>query len=437
MTQNMFWLSLALNALMLLMLALLVVRSGGKTELTARLARLEGALERMERAQTVESAQGRQESQTAAKDLRVEVSRSLKEVADSLVRQIASHGQVQASHHEALLKRLQALTQANEERLEKVRLTVETKLREIQDDNGKKLEEMRSTVDEKLHQTLEKRLGESFKLVSDRLEQVHKGLGEMQTLALGVGDLKRVLTNVKTRGIWGEIQLGNLLEQVLTAEQYERNVATKPGSNDRVEFALKLPGRDKEGSVVWLPIDAKFPQEDYQRLLEAQEAANPEMAESAAKALEARVKAEAKDIAAKYISVPHTTEFALLFLPTEGLYAEVLRRPGLCEQLMQEQRVIITGPTTLGALLNSLQMGFRTLAIERRSSEVWSLLGAVKTEFGKFGDLLDKTGKKLQEAGNSIDNAARRSRAIERKLREVQELPSEEAKELLGVLPEE
>ncbi len=436
MTQNMFWLSVGLNVMMLALLIFLTVRSGGKTELTARMARLEGALERMERAQTAEAAQGRQESQVAAKDLRGEVSRSLKEVGDSLVRQIASHGQVQASHHEALLTRLQALTQANEERLEKVRLTVEAKLREIQDDNGKKLEEMRRTVDEKLHQTLEKRLGESFKLVSDRLEQVHKGLGEMQTLASGVGDLKRVLTNVKTRGIWGEIQLGNLLEQVLTAEQYERNVATKPGSNDRVEFALKLPGRDKEGSVVWLPIDAKFPQEDYQRLLEAQDAANPEMAEIAAKALEARVKAEAKEIAAKYISVPQTTEFALLFLPTEGLYAEVLRRPGLCEQLMQEQRVIITGPTTLGALLNSLQMGFRTLAIERRSSEVWSLLGAVKTEFGKFGDLLEKTGKKLQEAGNSIDNAARRSRAIERKLREVQELPVEEAKELLGVLPE-
>lgn len=435
MTQNMFWLSLAINAAVLLLVIFMVFRSGRDKEAAHKIARLEAALERLERAQAADASQGRQEAQSAAKSLRVEVSHSLKDVADSLARQLAAHGQLQAAHHEALLTQLQTLTAANEERLEKVRKTVDEKLREIQGDNAKKLEEMRLTVDEKLHQTLEKRLGESFKLVSDRLEQVHKGLGEMQTLASGVGDLKRVLTNVKTRGIWGEIQLGNLLEQLLTAEQYEKNVATKPGSNDRVEFALKLPGRDNAGCV-WLPIDAKFPQEDYQRLLEAQEQANPEQAEAAAKALEARVRGEAKDIAAKYISVPQTTEFALLFLPTEGLYAEVLRRPGLCEQLMQEQRVIITGPTTLGALLNSLQMGFRTLAIERRSSEVWALLGAVKTEFGKFGDLLDKTGKKLQEAGNTIDSAARRSRAIERKLREVQELPASEAEELLQGLAE-
>jgi len=334
------------------------------------------------------------------------------------------------------VKQLQALTTANEQRMDKMREGVDTQLKSIQEDNSKKLEEMRKTVDEKLHETLEKRLGESFKLVSDRLEQVHKGLGEMQTLASGVGDLKRVLTNIKTRGTWGEIQLGNLLEQVMATEQYAQNVATIPGSNERVEFAIKLPGRDKEGTIVWLPIDAKFPQEDYQRLLEAQEQANIVMAEEAGKALENRIKNEAKDIATKYISVPYTTDFGILFLPTEGLYAEVLRRPGLFDILLREYRVVISGPTTLAALLSSLQMGFSTLAIERRSSEVWSLLGAVKTEFGKFGDLLDKTGKKLQEAGNTIDSVARRSRAIERKLKDVQQLPQAEAVELLGSMSE-
>ncbi|WP_346355656.1 DNA recombination protein RmuC [Azotosporobacter soli] len=438
MAQNTIWLMLAVQGLGLLLLLILLVKVSGRGQgdTAAKLAVLESALERLERNFAAEAGKNRQEAALSAKDLRAEVAKGLKDAADSMARQMAGHGQLQAAHNENLVKQLQTLTAANEERMEKVRQAVEKKLKDIQDDNGKKLEEMRKTVDEKLHETLEKRLGESFKLVSDRLEQVHKGLGEMQTLASGVGDLKRVLTNVKTRGIWGEIQLGNLLEQVLTAEQYEQNVATKPGSNERVEFAIKLPGRDKEGSVVWLPIDAKFPQEDYQRLLEAQEAANPVLAEEAAKALELRVKSEAKDIAAKYISVPQTTEFAILFLPTEGLYAEVLRRPGLSEQLMREQRVVIAGPTTLGALLNSLQMGFRTLAIERRSSEVWGLLGAVKTEFGKFGDLLDKTGKKLQEASNTIDSAARRSRAIERKLRDVQELPSPEAVQLLGPLGE-
>ena len=439
MTQTMGWMIVGLNVLVLLLVGWLLSKQSARDgrELENRLAAWASALERSERSAKEEALRDRQAAAGDARELRAEVGRNLKDVGDSLNRQMAGYGQLQATHSENLLKQLQALTAANEERLETVRQSVEKKLREIQEDNGKKLEEMRRTVDEKLHATLEKRLGESFKLVSDRLEQVHKGLGEMQTLASGVGDLKRVLTNVKTRGIGGEIQLGNLLEQLLTAEQYEQNVATKAGSNDRVEFAIKLPGRDSGGSCVWLPIDAKFPQEDYQRLLEAQEAANPLLAEEAAKALELRVKSEAKDIAAKYISVPQTTEFAILFLPTEGLYAEVLRRPGLCEQLMREQRIVIAGPTTLGALLNSLQMGFRTLAIERRSSEVWSLLGAVKTEFGKFGDLLDKTGKKLQEASNTIDSAARRSRAIERKLREVQELPAPDAAAMLAGLPVE
>lgn len=324
------------------------------------------------------------------------------------------------------------LTQMNEQKLDKLREAVESKLMAIQSDNSVKLEEMRATVDEKLHATLEKRLGESFQIVSERLEQVHKGLGEMQQLATGVGDLKKVLSNVKTRGIWGEMQLASLLEQVLTPEQYAVNVATKRGSQDRVEFAVKLPGRESNDTVVWLPIDAKFPQEDYQRLLEAQEMADSEMAATAAAGLEARIRHEAKTIREKYIDPPNTTDFAVLFLPIEGLYAEVLRRPGLCESLQREYRINVTGPTTLAALLNSLQMGFRTLAIEKRSSEVWNLLGAVKTEFGKFGDVLIKTKEKLDQASKQIDAAAVRTRAIERKLKSVEQLPAIEAVQVLG-----
>ncbi|QDR80718.1 DNA recombination protein RmuC [Sporomusa termitida] len=325
------------------------------------------------------------------------------------------------------------LIQLNEHKLDKIRETVEGKLTSIQSDNSKKLEEMRITVDEKLHATLEKRLGQSFQLVSERLELVHKGLGEMQQLASGVGDLKKVLSNVKTRGIWGEMQLASLLEQVLTPEQYAANVATKPGSQDRVEFAIRLPGKDKNDAVVWLPIDAKFPQEDYLRLLEAQEMSNPELVAGAAAGLEARIRQEAKTIKEKYIDPPNTTDFAILFLPVEGLYAEVLRRPGLCDSLQREYRINITGPTTLAALLNSLQMGFRTLAIEKRSSDVWSLLGAVKTEFGKFGDVLTKTKEKLDQASKQLDAATVRTRAIERKLKGVAQLP---APEMINV-PEE
>jgi len=425
---------IGLNVVMIAMMLVLFAKMSAdkKQDTTAGFAVLESNIDRLERGLKEELARSRAELGFGSKALREEIGNSLKGFTDSVGKQMAGTSQLQVSQSELLVKQLQTLTTANEQRMDKMREGVDAQLKAIQEDNGKKLEEMRKTVDEKLHETLEKRLGESFKLVSDRLEQVHKGLGEMQTLASGVGDLKRVLTNVKTRGTWGEIQLGNLLEQVMAPDQYAQNVVTIPGSNDRVEFAIKLPGRDKEGTIVWLPIDAKFPQEDYQRLLEAQEQANVVMAEEAGKALENRVKNEAKDIAAKYISVPHTTEFGILFLPTEGLYAEVLRRPGLFDILLREYRVVISGPTTLAALLSSLQMGFRTLAIERRSSEVWSLLGAVKTEFGKFGDLLDKTGKKLQEAGNTIDNAARRSRAIERKLKDVQELPQAEACELLG-----
>jgi DNA recombination protein RmuC len=331
-------------------------------------------------------------------------------------------------------QRFAALSAEHEKRMGEVRATLEAKLGAIQQDNAAKLEQMRATVDEKLQSTLETRLGQSFQLVSERLEAVQRGLGEMQNLAIGVGDLKRVLTNVKSRGILGEVQLGALLEQMLTAEQYESNVITVPGSNERVEFAIRMPGQG-EGEHILLPIDAKFPMEDYQRLLEAQENADIEAAGIAGRALEIRVREEAKRIKGKYIAPPHTTDFAVLFLPTEGLFAEVIRRPGLFELLQREHRVTVAGPTTLSALLNSLQMGFRTLAIAKRSSEVWALLGAVKNEFGKFGVVLEKTRKQLDAARNSIDSAGQRTRAIERKLRGVETLSGEVTQQLLGDVP--
>ncbi|PCE27790.1 recombinase RmuC [Paraburkholderia acidicola] len=336
---------------------------------------------------------------------------------------------------DTLTQQLSQLTEANDRRFGEVRATIEQRLKDIETNNATKLEEMRRTVDEKLHATLEQRLGESFKLVSDRLEQVHRGLGEMQTLAAGVGDLKKVLTNVKTRGTWGEVQLEALLEQLLTPDQYAKNVATVPKSNERVEFAIRLPGNTSADGVpvpVWLPLDAKFPREDYERLIDAQERADPVAVEEASRALEARVRAEARSIAEKYVSPPHTTDFALLYLPTEGLYAEVLRRTGLTDLLQREYRVTIAGPTTLTALLNSLQMGFRTLAIEKRSSEVWQVLGAVKTEFGKFGDVLARTKTQLETVTRSIEAAEVRTRAMGRKLRDVEALPGEQASGLLG-----
>ncbi|MFC5743134.1 DNA recombination protein RmuC [Dyella tabacisoli] len=335
---------------------------------------------------------------------------------------------------ELLQQRLAALTADNEKRLADMRTTLETKLQAIQNDNAAKLEQMRATVDEKLQSTLETRLGQSFKLVSERLEAVQRGLGEMQSLATGVGDLKRVLTNVKTRGTYGEVQLGALLEQILVAEQYAANVATVPGSNERVEYAIRLPGQ-QDGQPVWLPIDAKFPVEDYQRLLDAQEAADADAAQIAGRALETRVREEAKRIHSKYVAPPYSTDFAILFLPTEGLYAEVIRRPGLSDMLQREYRITLAGPTTLTALLNSLQMGFRTLAIEKRSSEVWQLLAAVKTEFGKFGLVLDKTRKQLDTVRNSIDSAGQRTRAIERKLRDVETMPGQTSPLLGDNLP--
>jgi len=324
---------------------------------------------------------------------------------------------------DTLGEQLRLLSDANERRLLEVRNTVEQRLTALQADNEKKLEQMRATVDEKLHATLEARLGESFKQVADRLDQVHKGLGEMQLLAKDVGSLNRVLTNVKTRGIFGEVQLAGLLEQVFTPEQYATNVETVPGSGARVEFAIRLPGRRDDGAPLWLPIDAKFPREDYERLVEAQERADPVAAEVSAKAIEYRLRAEARTIRDKYIAPPHTTDFGIMFVPTEGLYAEALRRPGLMEGLQREHKVVLVGPTTLLATLTSLQMGFRTLALEKRSAEVWEVLGAVKTEFSAFSAVLAKTKKKLDEASNTIDQAQVRTNVMTRKLKSVEALP--------------
>ena len=373
-----------------------------------------------------------QANQEGATQTRTELSAVLKDFKDSLQKQMNDMAGLQKQQLDSFAAQLSNLTEKNEKKSDELRAAVEGKLTQLQSDNAAKLEEMRRTVDEKLQGTLDKRLGESFKQVSDRLEQVHKGLGEMQTLASGVGDLKRVLTNVKTRGTWGEMQLGSLLEQILTADQYAHNVKTKPTGGETVDFAIKLPGPDEhDGNVVWLPIDAKFPKEDYERLVDASERGDVAGVEQAAKDLESRVRSQARDIRDKYIAPPHTTDFGLLYLPTEGLYAEVLRRPGLLDSLQREQRVVVAGPTTLAALLNSLQMGFRTLAIQKRSSEVWKVLGAVKSEFGKFGDMLDKVKKKLDETGNTIDDAVHRTRQIEKKLRRVEALPVDEAGTLL------
>ncbi|MGE5631553.1 MAG: DNA recombination protein RmuC [Caulobacteraceae bacterium] len=411
---------LVINSVMLIIV--MSTGSGSKlVKLETRLESMERNLDKIDRTIKDEMLSNREE-----------MSRSIKNFNSMITSQMSEVSSLQRNQLDIFARQLAALTQTNEQKMDRMRETIEERLKHLQEDNSNKLDQMRATVDEKLNSTLEQRLGESFKLVSERLEMVHKGLGEMQSLASGVGDLKRVLTNVKTRGTWGEIQLGNILDQILTQEQYAKNVATKKNSNDRVEFAVKLPGRNESGGdIVWLPIDAKFPQEDYQRLVDAQEQANPALAEEAAKAMELKIKVFAKDIRDKYIDPPSTTDFGIMFLPTEGLYAEVLRRPGLCDCLQREYRIVTAGPTTLIALLNSLQMGFRTLAIEKRSSEVWTLLGAVKTEFNKFGDILDKTQKKLQEASDTIENAAKKSRTIGRKLKNVQELSLNEAAVML------
>ena len=389
------------------------------------------AIERLERELRTEIANSRKEAQDGAREGRAELATNLNQFAQTLQAQMSGIAQVQNNQIDSFAAQLAKLVESNEARLTEVRNVLENKLRELQSDNANRLDEMRKTVDERLQGTLEKRLGESFKLVSERLEQVQRGLGEMQTLAAGVGDLKRVLTNVKSRGTWGEVQLAALLEQTLVAGQYEANVATIPGSRDRVEFAIRLPGRG-EGEVVWLPVDSKFPVEDYERLMGAQERADLPAMEEALASLESLIKKEAKTIREKYVSPPHTTDFAILFLPTEGLYAEVLRRPGLADTLQRDYRVSVAGPTTFSALLNSLQMGFRTLAIEQRSAEVWQVLGAVKTEFGNFGEVLAATKRQLAAVSNSIDKAETRTRQMAKKLKSVEALPGSEASRLLG-----
>jgi DNA recombination protein RmuC len=373
--------------------------------------------------------------QTAFKNTREELARSLKSFEEKFGQNVKDFNEIQKQKFDDLVLKQTQIKSETEIKLEKIRETVDNNLQKLQEQNSKKLEEMRNTVDEKLQSTLEKRFSESFKLISNRLDQVHQGLGEMQKLATGVGDLKKVLTNVKTRGNMGEFQLGNILEQIFSVEQFEKNVIVKPGTLERVEFAIKLPGRSTDGTPVLLPIDSKFPNEDYQRLVEVYEKIsdlNPKDIEDAIKQFEYSVKKNAKDIKDKYLNPPTTTDFAIMFVPTEGLYAEILRRTGLFELLQREYRVTVVGPANLVAFLSSLQMGFRTLAIEKRSSEVWQILGAVKTQFGTFGGILEKTKKKLQEAANVIDDASVKSRVIERKLKAVQELTHEEAKGLLG-----
>ncbi len=449
----------AAGLLGLLVLLGLVARLNNRVgDLHARLQLLQGNDERLERGLRDEMAGNRRETAEALGHTRDELNRAIERLTQALSGQSdqlrklmddklsqaqtdARQGraeQADSLRHfgESLNGQLHQLMQRNTEGMDALRQSIEARLAAIQTDNSQKLEQMRQTVDEKLHNTLEQRLGESFRRVSEQLERVHTGLGEMQTLASGVGDLKKVLTNVKVRGTWGEVQLDTLLEQILSRGQYDKNVATRPGSGERVEFAIRLPGRDATDAVVWLPIDAKFPLEDYQKLLEAQDAGDLATVEDAGRALENRIRAEAKTIRDKYLEPPHTTDFALLFLPIEGLYAEVIRRPGLFDTLQRDYRITVTGPTTLTAILNSLQMGFRTLAIEQRSSEVWQVLGAVKTEFGKFGDVLAKTKKKLEEATRTIDQAEVRTRAIDRKLRTVESLPTAESGPLLADLVE-
>lgn len=366
----------------------------------------------------------------SAKDNRLEQANSLKSFEEKFTQNVKDFNDLQKQKFDDLVNKQEQIKKQTEDNLKEIRETVEKKLQSLSEDNSKKLEEMRKTVDEKLHETVEKRFNESFKMISDRLEQVHKGLSEMQTLATGVGDLKKVLTNVKTRGGMGEIQLGAILEQIFSPDHYQHNAIVKDGTQERVEYVIKLPGQNDDNKPLLLPIDSKFPNEDYQRLIEAYDQVTD--IDAASKQFENSVKKCAKDIKDKYINPPTTTDFAIMFVPTEGLYAEIIRRTGLFESLRRDYKITVVGPTNLVAFLQSLQMGFKTLAIQKRSSEVWEVLGAVKTEFGNFGDILEKTKKKLQEATNTIDKAGVRSRAIERKLRTVQELPKQETIALLG-----
>ena len=445
MSEMLLWGLLVLALLVGLVVVLLLARQPSADplpllgELQSRLGALHSQNERLERELRNEVAQSavqtRQESmqtltlfQQSLLQQSAEATRTQNQQIDALAQQLAL---LQKSLTDSLALQVQGLSEANARRLAEMRVTMETQLAQLQHSNTTKLDEMRQTVDEKLQATLQARLGESFRQVAERLEQVHKGLGEMHSLAQGVGDLKHLLTNVKTRGMFGEAQLGALLEQVLAPEQYAAQVATRPGDKNRVDFAIRLPGRSDDGQPVWLPIDAKFPNEDYERLLDAQGRADAAAAELAARALEARIKLEARSIAEKYLEPPHTTDFAVMFLPTEGLYAEVLRRPGLMELLQREHRVTLTGPTTLMAMLNSLQMGFRTLALEKRSSEVWQVLGAVKTEFGKFGEVLTRVRSQTQTVLNTLDQAQTRTNVMNRALRQVDALPESQTQALL------
>jgi len=432
-----------LSAAALLLLALLLKRPQYQQEAAQSLAAQTQANMALltDRLEQLNLSQERQ-----AKDLRQELLQQLTMFQQTLLHQSAETTRTQnaqidafgqqlalmrANLSDTLAQQINAMSEANARRLGEMRATLEAQLTQLQQTNATKLDEMRATVDEKLHATLQARLGESFKQVADRLEQVHKGLGEMQTLATGVGDLKHLLTNVKTRGMFGEAQLEALLEQVLVPDQYAAQIATRPGSKHVVDFAIKLPGKSDTLDCLWLPIDAKFPNEDYERLLDAQQRADKAGADAAAKALEARIRLEAKSIADKYIAPPYTTDFAILFLPTEGLYAEVLRRPGLMESLQRDHRITLAGPTTLLAMLGSLQMGFRTLALEKRSSEVWQVLGAVKTEFEKFGGVLAKVKSQTETVLNTLNSAETRSRAMGRALRQVEALPEPQAQALL------
>ena len=419
----MFDLALQIAAVVLLCLTVILIwwtrgrsgqDAGGARQLESRIGLVETAIRS-------ELAMSRTETAAAGQMLRTEVGAIFRDFGVGLTSQFTALADRQGERLAELAKKLGELTEKNELRADELRKSVEERLEKLRVDNEAKLEQMRLTVDEKLQSTLETRLGESFKQVSDRLEQVHKGLGEMQTLATGVGDLRRVLTNVKSRGGWGEVQLGMLLGDMLTPEQFERNVRVRAESNEVVEFAVRFPGKE-DGTPVYLPIDAKFPQEDYDRLLTAQEAGLVDEVEKAAAALERAIRAQAKIICDKYVHPPHTTDFAIMYLPTEGLFAEVIRRPGLTADIQSKSRVMVTGPTTLAALLTSLQMGFRTLAIEKRSSEVWQVLGAAKAEFRKYGDVWDKLGKQLDTARKTVDEAGKRTRAVERNLRVVETL---------------
>jgi DNA recombination protein RmuC len=433
------WLLLALAALNFILILWLLLRQPPPPDHSALVATLGASNERIERElrhEIGETSRGaRQETaqafatfQQALTQQGAESTRTQNAQIDAFAQQLTL---LQKTLADTLNTQLQGLSESNARRLAEVRATMETQLAQLQQNNSAKLDEMRKTVDEKLQSTLEARLGESFKQVADRLEQVHKGLGEMQTLAIGVGSLQRVLTNVKTRGVFGEVQLEALLEQVLTTDQYAKQIETKPRSGQRVDFAIRFPGRGGDGAPVWLPIDAKFPRDDYERLLDAHERADPAAADLAAKALEARIRTEARSIAENYLAAPHTTDFAILFLPVESLYAEVLRRPGLMDAIQRQHRVTLAGPTTLLAMLNSLHMGFRTLALEQQASEVWKVLGAVKTEFERYGEWVSRIKEQVAKASDTLDKADTRAKQMRLALRKVEALPEAQSQALL------